>query len=63
MTGEMSHHEVLDFVHKGVSVILTEHSNCERGYLSLVQDKLVNLLGEEVTILVSKIDRDPLQIV
>ena len=63
VTGEMSHHEVLDFVHKGVSVILTEHSNCERGYLSLVQDKLVNLLGEEVTILVSKIDRDPLQIV
>ena len=63
VTGEMSHHEVLDFVHKGVSVILTEHSNCERGYLSLVQDKLVNLLGEKVTILVSKIDRDPLQIV
>ena len=63
VTGEMSHHEVLDFVHKGISVILTEHSNCERGYLRLVQDKLVKALGEEVTILVSQIDRDPLQIV
>ena len=63
VTGEMSHHEVLDFVHKGISVILTEHSNCERGYLKLVQDKLINLLGEEVKIIVSKMDRDPLQIV
>ena len=63
LTGEMSHHEVLDFVHKGISVILTEHSNCERGYLRLVKDKLVKALGEEVTILVSKLDRDPLQIV
>ena len=63
VTGEMSHHEVLDFVHKGISVILTEHSNCERGYLRLVKDKLVKALGEEVTVLVSKIDRDPLQIV
>ena len=63
VTGEMSHHEVLDFVHKGISVILTEHSNCERGYLKLVQDKLIHLLGEEITIIVSKMDRDPLQIV
>ena len=63
VTGEMSHHEVLDFVHKGISVILTEHSNCERGYLRLVKEKLVKALGEEVTILVSKKDRDPLQIV
>ena len=63
VTGEMSHHEVLDFVHKGISVILTEHSNCERGYLRLVKDKLVKALGEGVTVLVSKIDRDPLQIV
>merc|ERR1712032_912298 len=62
VTGEMSHHEVLDFVHKGISVILTEHSNCERGYLRLVKEKLVKALGEEVTILVSKMDRDPLQI-
>jgi len=63
VTGEMSHHEVLDFVHKGISVILTEHSNCERGYLGLVKEKLGKALGEEVTILVSKKDRDPLQIV
>ena len=63
VTGEMSHHEVLDFVHKGVSVILADHSNTERGYLSVAKDKLEELLGSEVKILLSQVDRDPLQIV
>ena len=59
----MSHHEVLDFVHKGVTVILADHSNTERGYLILVKEKLEKLLGPEVNIIVSQVDRDPLQIV
>lgn len=62
VTGEMSHHEVLDFVHKGVSVILTEHSNCERGYLRLVQQKLEKQL-EGVKVVISQEDRDPLTVV
>jgi len=33
VTGEMSHHQVLDAVHQGVNVILTRHSNSERGFL------------------------------
>ena len=63
ITGEMSHHEVLDFVHKGVSVILADHTNTERGYFVLVKEKLEIMLGPEVKILVSQVDRDPLQIV
>jgi len=62
LTGEMSHHEVLDFVHRGVSVILTDHSNTERGFHSHVRDKLVGLMENKVDILVSKVDRDPLVI-
>jgi putative NIF3 family GTP cyclohydrolase 1 type 2 len=34
LTGEMSHHEVLAALANNVNVILTEHSNSERGYLS-----------------------------
>jgi putative NIF3 family GTP cyclohydrolase 1 type 2 len=63
LTGEMGHHEVLDFVHKGVTVVLTEHSNCERGYLSVVQGRLAAALGEGVAVLVSTVDRDPLAVV
>ncbi|CAG8698592.1 16951_t:CDS:2, partial [Racocetra persica] len=33
-TGEMSHHDVLSALSKNTSVILCEHSNTERGYLS-----------------------------
>jgi len=63
ITGEMSHHEVLDFVHKGVSVILADHSNTERGYLKVVKGKIGELVGSDVNILISEVDRDPLQII
>jgi len=36
LTGEMSHHEVLEFNAKGQTVILADHSNTERGYLKQV---------------------------
>jgi dinuclear metal center YbgI/SA1388 family protein len=63
LTGEMSHHEVLDFVHRGVSVILTDHSNTERGFHSYIREDLVKTLDNKVEILVSKVDRDPLQVI
>lgn len=63
LTGEMSHHEVLDAVHRGSSVILCEHSNTERGFLTKWKDILTAALGEGVQILVSVHDRDPLQVV
>jgi len=64
ITGEMSHHEVLDANHRGRCVILCDHSNTERGYLSdVLQQQLTQLLEENVQILVSKTDRDPLTVV
>nr|XP_055031429.1 NIF3-like protein 1 isoform X1 [Misgurnus anguillicaudatus]XP_055031430.1 NIF3-like protein 1 isoform X1 [Misgurnus anguillicaudatus] len=63
ITGEMSHHEVLDAVAKGTSVILSDHSNSERGYLSVFKEKLLEKLGHAVSLVVSESDRDPLQVV
>ncbi|CAJ1080390.1 NIF3-like protein 1 [Xyrichtys novacula] len=63
ITGEMSHHEVLDAVAKGMSVILSDHSNSERGYLAVFKERLAVRLPEGVTVAVSKTDRDPLEVV
>nr|XP_002732104.1 PREDICTED: putative GTP cyclohydrolase 1 type 2 NIF3L1-like [Saccoglossus kowalevskii] len=63
LTGEMSHHEVLDAVSRGTTVILCDHSNTERGYLSELRDKLTVLFEDKVDVHVSGIDKDPLQIV
>jgi putative NIF3 family GTP cyclohydrolase 1 type 2 len=69
LTGEMGHHQALDLCDRANAyVILTEHSNCERGYL---KDSYVARLkaelstgdeSEPVEILFSQIDSDPLQI-
>ncbi|KAM6129896.1 NIF3-like protein 1 [Pterocles gutturalis] len=63
LTGEMSHHDVLDAVANGISVILCEHSNTERGFLSELRDMLAIHLQNKINILVSEKDRDPLQVV
>ncbi|KFP70329.1 Putative GTP cyclohydrolase 1 type 2 NIF3L1, partial [Acanthisitta chloris] len=62
LTGEMSHHDVLDAVHNGISVILCEHSNTERGFLSELRDMLAIHLHNKINIIVSEKDRDPLQV-
>lgn len=62
LTGEMSHHEVLDAVSRGVHVILCEHSNTERGFLTEFQIKLNLLLEEKIDVLVSSVDADPLTV-
>lgn len=59
----MSHHEVLDAAEKGTSVILSDHSNSERGFLPVFRERLAVQLPDEVTVLVSKADRDPLEVV
>ena len=58
----MSHHEVLDFVSAGVSVILADHSNTERGFLTHIKENLSSML-DGVNVIVSTVDKDPLQIV
>lgn len=62
LTGEMSHHEVLDAVSRGIHVILCEHSNTERGFLTEFKRKLGLLLEEKVDVVVSLHDTDPLQV-
>lgn len=63
VTGELSHHELLAASAAGSAVILTHHSNCERGFLPVVAQRLTQLLGGEspnYTFLVSPVDADPL---
>ncbi|KAK7919652.1 hypothetical protein WMY93_010936 [Mugilogobius chulae] len=59
VTGEMSHHEVLDAVAKGTSVILSDHSNSERGFLVVFRERLAVRLPETMSVLLSQTDRDP----
>lgn len=59
--GEMGHHEVLDAVHNGVSVILTNHSNSERGFLRKFAPKFEEMLNKQVQIMISTNDHDPLK--
>ncbi|XP_057407315.1 NIF3-like protein 1 isoform X2 [Balaenoptera acutorostrata] len=61
--GEMSHHDVLDAASQGINVILCEHSNTERGFLSDLRDMLGAYLENKINIIVSEIDRDPLHVV
>jgi len=64
ITGEMSHHEVLDASNKGSTVILCEHSNTERGFLPHWSQKLRSVVFEDqIMVSVLELDRDPLRIV
>lgn len=64
VTGEMSHHDVLDLTQNGSHVILCEHSNSERGFLRLIQQKLQNdILLNKAEVLISAVDHDPLKVV
>ncbi|XP_017013921.2 NIF3-like protein 1 [Drosophila takahashii] len=60
ITGEMSHHELLDFTHNNTSVLLCNHSNSERGFLKGFSSKLSELLQGACEVLVSDADKDPL---
>ncbi|KEG12256.1 NGG1 interacting factor 3 [Trypanosoma grayi] len=60
-SGEMGHHEVLAANAKGQGVILCEHTNTERGYLAKqLLPRLQQSLGNEVRVMVSAKDKDPL---
>jgi len=65
VTGEMSHHEVLAAAAAGVSVILTQHSRCERGFLPVVIERLRARLGRDdvsgFSFALAPLDADPLR--
>jgi putative NIF3 family GTP cyclohydrolase 1 type 2 len=64
ITGELTHHAVLDAVHRGTTVILCDHTNTERGFLNVVKKRFERIWSaDQVTLLVSARDRDPLEIV
>lgn len=63
LTGEMSHHEVLDATHRGASVVLCDHSNTERGFLREFKQELESRLEKKVAVHMSETDTDPLDIV
>lgn len=63
LAGEMSHHDVLDAAAKGINVVLCEHSNTERGFLSDLQGMLGVHLENRINIILSETDRDPLCVV
>lgn len=62
LTGEMRHHDVLEAVENGRSVILCDHTNTERGYLPVLAEQLRVRLDAKTEIAVSSVDRDPLAV-
>jgi putative NIF3 family GTP cyclohydrolase 1 type 2 len=59
LTGEMRHHDVLSRKENGTHVILTDHTNTERGYLPHFADDLRRLCPG-LRVEVSTTDADPL---
>jgi len=63
VTGEMRHHDVLARLRAGSSVILSEHTHTERGYLPEFGRRLESLAEGELQVLISERDADPLRTV
>lgn len=61
LTGELRHHDVLDRLARGASVMLCEHSSSERGFLPKLAAKLLSLSGGELAVSVSSADREPIR--
>jgi len=60
-TGEMRHHDVIAAQARGCTVVLTGHTNTERGYLKILRQRMLEHLPD-ANIVVSKRDRDPLRV-
>jgi len=61
LSGEMSHHDILAAVASGATVLLTEHTNCERGYLQVYKKALDKMFDNQLQISISNKDKDPIQ--
>ncbi|MFT4622783.1 MAG: dinuclear metal center YbgI/SA1388 family protein [Myxococcota bacterium] len=58
LTGEMRHHDVLRWGEEhGTSVVLTDHTNTERGFLPRLAHRLAD---DGLRVIVSEVDADPL---
>lgn len=63
VTGECGHHEVLACLRRGSSLLLTEHSTSERGYLAVYRERLLQLVGQNLSIQLAEADVEPLVVV
>lgn len=63
VTGELGHHQVLAKLREGTSVVLTEHSNSERGYLTRLRDRLVEATAARVEVRLAERDVEPLRVI
>lgn len=63
VTGEMRHHDVRARILAGSSVVLSEHTHTERGYLQILAKRLSAETASNVAFHVSACDRDPLTLV
>lgn len=62
LTGEMSHHNILAAQAAGSTVILSEHTHTERGFLPLYQSIIQKALNAPVELIISTQDKDPLHL-
>jgi dinuclear metal center YbgI/SA1388 family protein len=63
LTGELRHHDVMDALARGTSVILCEHTNTERGYLTVLQRRLSGERSLGVEFVIAGPDCEPLRVV
>lgn len=63
VTGELGHHHVLAKLSGGSSVILTEHSSSERGYLPRLRERLLAAARGAVDVQLASADIEPLRVV
>lgn len=63
VTGEMLHHDLLEANHSGASVILLNHTDSERGFLSFFAPRLAKHFGNKLSVAVANTDKDPIVIV
>jgi putative NIF3 family GTP cyclohydrolase 1 type 2 len=61
VTGEMRHHDVLAKLRHGASVLLSEHTHTERGFLPSFARRIEAAAEGQIQVLVSQIDADPLR--
>ncbi len=61
LTGEMRHHSVLALAARGTAVVLTDHTNTERGYLPRLAARLQEAVPS-LQVACSTVDADPLAV-
>jgi len=62
LTGEMRHHDALAATHAGLTVVCLGHSNSERITMTALGARISEALPK-LSVIVSKLDRDPFEIV